>query len=53
MDEDYTLDEAIEVLRQVVNRKETEISDLEKKIRRLRNADRIAEANELSKDALA
>lgn len=47
MDDDYTIDEAIEVLRATVARKADEIAALEKKMRRLKKEDKRASTQEL------
>ena len=47
MDDDYTIEDALAVLRTVVDRKAREVEDLEKKMRRLKNEDRRAKTQEL------
>ena len=47
MDEDYTVDDAIEVLRATVDRKAREIENLEKRKRRFRKEDRREKTQEL------
>ena len=47
MEEEYTIDQAIDVIRRAIDRKKSEIDDLEKRIKRLKREDRIAEMQEL------
>ena len=47
MEEEYTIDQAIAVISRAIDRKKSEIDDLEKRIKRLKREDRIAEMQEL------
>ena len=47
MDDDYTIEDALAVLRTDVDRKAREVEDLEKKMRRLKNEDRRVKTQEL------
>ncbi len=47
MDVEYTIDEAVEIIRKAIDRKRAEVAELEKRIRRYRNEDRIRETQEL------
>lgn len=47
MEEEYTIDQAIAAISRAIDRKKSEIDDLEKRIRRLKREDRIAEMQEL------
>ena len=47
MDEDYTIEEAVTIIRKAIERKKKEIADLEKRIKRFKREDRINEMQEL------
>ena len=47
MDEDYTIEEAITIIRKAIERKKKEVADLEKRIKRFKREDRINEMQEL------
>lgn len=47
MDEEYTIEQAVEVLRSAVERKRVEVADLEKRKKRLRKESSIGETQEL------
>lgn len=47
MEDDYTIEEAIEVIEKAVERKRREVADLEKRKKRFKREDRIAEIQEL------
>ena len=47
MEAEYTIDEAIGIITQAVERKKREIAELDKRIRRLKRDDKIAEMQEL------
>lgn len=47
MEAEYTIDEAIGIISRAVERKRKEIADLEKRKRRFKREDRIAEIQEL------
>ncbi len=47
MDEDYTIEEAVTIIRKAIERKKKEVADLEKRIKRFKREDRINEMQEL------
>ena len=47
MDEDYTIEEAVTIIRKAIERKKKEVGDLEKRIKRFKREDRINEMQEL------
>lgn len=47
MDDDYTIEEAIDIIEKAVGRKRSEVADLEKRKKRFKRDDRIAEIQEL------
>lgn len=47
MDEDYTIEEAVTIIRKAIVRKKKEVADLEKRIKRFKREDRINEMQEL------
>lgn len=47
MDDDYTIEEAIDIIEKAVGRKRSEVADLEKRKKRFKREDRIAEIQEL------
>lgn len=47
MDDDYTIEEAIDIIEKAVGRKRGEVADLEKRKKRFKRDDRIAEIQEL------
>lgn len=47
MDEDYTIEEAVTIIREAIERKKKEVADLEKRIKRFKREDRINEMQEL------
>ena len=47
MDEDYTIEEAVTIIRKAIERKKKEVADLEKRIRRFKREDRINDMQEL------
>ena len=47
MDEDYTIEEAVTIIRKAIERKKKEVADLEKRIKRFKRDDRINEMQEL------
>ena len=47
MDEDYTIEEAVTIIRKAIERKKKEVADLEKRIKRFKREDRIKEMQEL------
>lgn len=47
MDEDYTIEEAVTIIRKAIERKNKEVADLEKRIKRFKREDRINEMQEL------
>lgn len=47
MDEDYTIEEAVTIIRKAIERKKKEVADLEKRIKRFNREDRINEMQEL------
>lgn len=47
MDEDYTVEEAVTIIRKAIERKKKEVADLEKRIKRFKREDRINEMQEL------
>ena len=47
MEAEYTIDEAMEIISQAIERKKREIADLEKRMGRLKREDRISEMREL------
>lgn len=47
MDEDYTIEETVTIIRKAIERKKKEVADLEKRIKRFKREDRINEMQEL------
>ncbi len=47
MDEDYTIEEAVTIIRKAIERRKKEVADLEKRIKRFKREDRINEMQEL------
>ena len=47
VDEDYTIEEAVTIIRKAIERKKKEVADLEKRIKRFKREDRINEMQEL------
>lgn len=47
IDEDYTIEEAVTIIRKAIERKKKEVADLEKRIKRFKREDRINEMQEL------
>ena len=47
MEAEYTIDEAMEIISQAIERKKREIADLEKRMGRFKREDRISEMREL------
>ena len=47
MDEDYTIEEAVTIIRKAIERKKKEVADLEKRIKRFKREDRLNEMQEL------